>query len=170
MTNKKPSTVLEEELCQVKLQYGSNLSLYQRAYQDHDNARKWLKKKNNQDKPKELVDKYLLMFTQNKEYAKKYKKVMNIESLIRKRKKEDAAYADYYERFLNRYKPEERALKSIYVPSPESRMAKESSKWKIREGCSPPKRLTNPNTYGQRNVEASSLSANKTGEKMPASK
>ena len=74
MTNKKPSTVLEEELCQVKLHYGRNLSLYQRAYRDHDNARKWLKKKKNQDKPKEVIDKYQLMFTQNKEFAKKYKK------------------------------------------------------------------------------------------------
>ena len=170
--------VLEEELCQVKLQYGRNLSLYQRAYRDHDNARKWLKKKKNQDKPKEVIDKYQMMITQNKEFAKKYKKVMNIESLIRKRKKEEASYAVHYERFLNSYKPEERdrvMKRQIALnKEPEQRMAKQSSKWKIRAGCSievPTRTRRLTNTYGRR-AEASSLSANNMGdgEKMPASK
>jgi len=178
MTNKKPSTVLEEELCQVKLQYGRNLSLYQRAYRDHDNARKWLKKKKNQDKPKEVIDKYQLMITQNKEFAKKYKKVMNIESLIRKRKKEEAIYTTHYERFLNSYKPEERdrvMKRQIFLnKEPEQRMAKQCSKWKIIAGCSievPTRTRRLTNTYGRR-AEASSLSANNMGdgEKMPASK
>ena len=163
MTNLKSSTVLEEELCQVKLQYGSDLPIYQQAYRDHDKARKWLKKKKNQEKSKELVEKYILMLAQNKEYAKKYKKVMNIESLIRKREKEEANYEAYYERFLHslsRLPAEKRVQMMKIIPNPAERAAQQNSKWKIRADFPQVQRLRLGNTYGRR-VEASI-------EKMPS--
>ena len=85
----QPSSALEEELRRIKAEYGNNLSHYQQAYQYHDKARKWLKRNENKGN-KELVDKYKLMLSQNKENAKKYKRVMNKESLIRKRKTYEA--------------------------------------------------------------------------------
>lgn len=166
MTNKKSSTILEEELCQVKLQFGSNLILYQQAYRDHDKARKWLKKKNNQDKPKELVDKYILMLTQNKEYAKKYKKVMNIESLIRKRKKEEAEYEGHYERFLDslppRLTPERKKYTMNCIPTPEVRATQKIRKLPYFAS----RQMILYNTYGR--VASTSYKTQDSREKIPS--
>ena len=88
-SKKKSVSDLQIELNQFTNKNRDNLDQYKKAYQDHNNARKFLNNNKNKLNKKEAAH-YKDMLEQKKELASKHKKIMNLESRIRKKKSQEA--------------------------------------------------------------------------------